>query len=268
MLRIDLSALSQTELRRLLANAEDRGQTALAVQLQGELTARRAGGGGSRPPPAAFDDDDDTEPMVLPDHLPALSLAGRDGGAAPPGRRRPIGLLAFSLILTGAVAAWGLTGAPGLNRPPSGPSVRPTSAIAAPPPPPVQRAMVARVEPALPADVEAPAPPPSAPVRVATTARPEPPAPRRLDPCATPPTPADRALCNDLGLNLLEHEMREAYGRAMSAGADPARLRADQSAWRAERDPTSDPRTLARLYDRRIGELKALARENPPDDTP
>jgi uncharacterized protein YecT (DUF1311 family) len=81
----------------------------------------------------------------------------------------------------------------------------------------------------------------------------------RLDPCATPPTPADRALCNDLALNLLSHEMRDAYGRALSAGADPEAIRESQAAWRRTRDPVSDPRALAEIYDRRIRELKAAA---------
>ena len=81
----------------------------------------------------------------------------------------------------------------------------------------------------------------------------------RLDPCATPPSPADRLLCNDLALNLLDHEMRAAYGRAMEAGADPVALRESQSAWRRSRDPTADARALAGLYDRRIRELEAAA---------
>ena len=74
-----------------------------------------------------------------------------------------------------------------------------------------------------------------------------------------PFSPADRALCGDLALNLLDHEMRDAYGRAMEAGADPIALRESQAAWRRARDPLSDSSALASLYDRRIRELRAAA---------
>ena len=92
----------------------------------------------------------------------------------------------------------------------------------------------------------------------------EPARPTRLDPCATPPTPADGLLCRDLALNLLDHEMREAYGRAIIAGADPITLRDSQADWRRTRDPIADPRALADVYDRRIRELEAEAEPPPP----
>lgn len=261
MLRIDLSALSRAELRRLLAAARARGQTGLTDQLQAELAARAAGKGASdavsRLLPPAFDEDE-TEPMKAPAGLPELSVAA-------PGRRprsASRGPLAFAILgILAAVggAAWGLNGAPGWPgpRPAPGPATRPAAAIAAAAPAAgAPRAMVARVEPVPPAAAGV-APPP---IRAAAPSPPpERPAPRRLDPCAAPPTPADRLLCNDLGLNLLDHEMRDAYGRAMAAGADPVALRDSQAAWRRARDPTGDPRALAQLYGRRIRELKAQA---------
>jgi len=88
--------------------------------------------------------------------------------------------------------------------------------------------------------------------------------PSRLDPCATPPSPADRLLCSDLALSLLDHEMRDAYRHAVEAGADPVALRESQAEWRRARDPVADARTLAGLYDTRIRELNAAALPSPP----
>jgi hypothetical protein len=278
MLRMNLSALSSTELKQLLAAAEGRGQDSLVEQLRAELATRAAVGeprvARSRtPPPAEFDDE--PEPMMVPDEAASGLWLDRDLGGRSPARRWPVGLAAAAVLAVGGAVAWGLNGAPGL--PVAGGAAPPATATPAAAPAPAPRAMVARVEVAPPAPPEAVAP--AAPLPPAPAPAPaEPPpkalakaesrasAPRRLDPCATPPTPADRLLCNDLGLNLLNHEMREAYGRAMDAGADPVALRESQAAWRRTRDPVSDPRALAQLYDRRIRELKAVAGETPRPD--
>ena len=287
MFRIDLSALSRTELKRLLAAAEARGQAERIEQLRAELAARDSGEA-PRPPPApapdAFDDDEPL-PMVVPDELPALHLELPRAPVAQRARpargwSRGAAAAAVVLVVGGGAAVWALNGTPGLPTGDAAPAASPPASTAAPAPAP--RVMVARVEAAVPVPPEAiappappapsqpdpqPTPPPPEPRPAATLAKAESPAaPRRLDPCARPPTPADRLLCNDLGLNLLNHEMREAYGRAMDAGADPIAIRESQAAWRRARDPVSDPRALAQLYDRRIGELKAMAGGAPRPD--
>ena len=251
MLRIDLTALGQSDLRRLLAAAEGRGQGALADDLRAELAARAAGERSASPAPPSFDADDDTLPMAVTDAASDLWLPP---DATRRAARRPFALpVVLALLVAGGATAWAVNGAPGLERsePTPGPAA-PAVMVAAPAPaPPAPRAMVARADPI-------PAPPPPAEMTAPRSVHVERPAPRRLDPCAAPPTPADRALCGDLGLNLLEHEMREAYGQAMMSGVDTAALRDSQAAWRRMRDPTSDHRALAQLYDRRIRDLKAM----------
>lgn len=263
MLRIDISTLGQPELKRLLAAARARGQEGFAAKIEAELAARSASGrkvpAGRLPEPDV--QDDEALPMFV-DHGAA------DLRLDPPVRDRrrpgawPIALAAA--VLVGGAAGWGLS--PGVKawfsaRTDPAPQAQPA---------PAPRMMAAQVsEPAPPVEPEgAPAvaapepetPPPPAPrPTLLAKAQARPAAPPRLDPCATPPTPADRALCNDLALNLLSHEMRDAYGRALSVGADPAAIRESQAAWRRTRDPVSDPRTLAEIYDRRIRELNAAA---------
>lgn len=277
MLRIDIAKLSQAELKRLLAAARARGQDGFADQLEAELGARAAGSQ-SRPAPAPLADpesaEDETWPMVAPHDTRDLYLqpAGHRRSSV---RRWPLALAAAGVLGIGA-GAWVLNGAPGAPERMSSP------AAPAAQPPQAPRAMAARAGPSeLPPAVARSPGPESAPDKAAAAAPPqeaqpaprppslalakaEAPVSRRLDPCARPPTPADRLLCNDLALNLLDHEMREAYGRAVDAGADPAALRRSQDAWRRARDPTADPRALAELYDRRILDLKASAAPPPP----
>jgi len=265
MLRIDISTLGQPELKRLLAAARARGQEAFAAKLEAELASRAASGRKAQPrQPPDFDvEDDETQPMFPVGDAADLRLD-------PPVRRRggpgawPVVLAAA--VLVGGAAGWGLS--PGVKTWLSARADRALQAEAAPAP----RVMAAQIakpaptpppEPASAPAVAAPDPAPPAPPAPRPTAlaktQARPAVPARLDPCATPPTPADRALCNDLALNLLSHEMRDAYGRALSAGADPAAIRESQAAWRRTRDPVSDPRALAEIYDRRIRELKAAA---------
>jgi len=276
MLRIDLSTLSRTELKHLLAAAEGRGQDALVEQLKAALAARASAEAARPRPLEAFEDDEPAPMAALDDDVPGLRL-DRDARRSPSARGWPAGLAIAAVLLVGGATSWGLNGAPGLP----GGAVAPAAPAATAAP--ALRAMTARVEAApapaaSPAPLPAPALDPAAPPqpRLKPAPRPEPaatlakaeappPTPRRLDPCATPPTPADRLLCQDLALNLLDHEMREAYGRAMDAGADAAALQAGQAAWRRARDPVADPRALAALYDRRIRDLKAMAGEARPD---
>lgn len=272
MLRIDISTLKTAELGRLLVAARARGQHELVQSLEAEIAARE--GGAPAETRASSDEpaveDDETRPMVVPDPSPDLRLE-RERRRSPPRRGWPIGLAAAGVLTLGGMAAWGLSGAPGFPRLSPNPGGEPPRVATRPAPPaasptPTPRAMTARVAPSPPSQSgpAALAPTPTAvsapePPRAVALAKAEAPARRRLDPCATPPTPADRLLCNDLGLNLLSHEMRDAYGRALSAGADPVAIREGQAAWRRVRDPVADPRVLAELYDRRIRELKAAA---------
>jgi len=262
MLRIELSGLKRAELKRLLAAAEARGQDGLAETLRAEL-AGRAAGAPAPLPPLSFEDDE-PDPMRVDDDPPPLAFELSDRRAAP-ARRWPMGLAVVAMLAVGGAAAWGLTGAPAW----------PGGEGGAPPAP---RAMTIRSAPAPvvapptepqstePPPAEPPVPEPTTPAPLAPKTDDEvasAPTPRRVDPCAAPPTPADRLLCNDLALNLLERELRDAYGRALSAGADPVAVRSSQAEWRRARDPTSDPRALARLYDSRIRDLRALVDEAP-----
>lgn len=267
MLHLNLSVLGRPELERLLEVARARGQEDFVLELEAELRARAAGVTPSAPVHGFAEDE--PLPMVVPDAPEDLRFDLPRERSAP--RRGHLGLAAAGVLAAGvAFAAWSLGGLPAPSSRPSGElaSSRPVTAApppAAPAPPPVREAAVpGEPAPRPPQQQIAAARPAEAvarPVQAADTgvaadavAR-----PRRLDPCANPPTPADRALCGDLALNLLERELRDAYGQALDAGADPGRLRADQAAWRAARDPVSDSRVLARLYDRRIRELREQA---------
>lgn len=261
MLRIDLSGMSPAELRRLLAAAEARGQSGLAERFRSELAGRAAGEAARSPSATVAFDDDEPGPMVVASdpRPPPLDLAALPARSAGLWR---VGLGAAGVFLAGAVTAWGLSGTLGwpLRAGDSAPAPRAmmVRAVTAPAGTPA----VAAVQP--PAAGPKPTTPAMAAPATRTAADPEPQpdlAPRRVDPCAAPPTPADRLLCNDLALNLLKHEARDAYGRALAAGADPAAVRVSEAAWRRSRDPTSDPRALAELYERRIRELNAMAAE-------
>src|SRR4051794_5443196 len=70
-LGLDISALSIGEMRRLIAQAQARGQTALARQLQSELAWRRGAERGPETPAWRADDsDDDSGP-----HAPSPAAA-------------------------------------------------------------------------------------------------------------------------------------------------------------------------------------------------
>jgi len=256
ILGFDISALSGPELKRLLALAKSRGQGALAQQLEAELATRGRGEGRQRAAkigPEAEGEAWEPEPMRLGTPLAELERADLDAAdldlGAPrsrPPRHRRWPLAAAVAALAGGALAWALAGAPD-----------PRAVFAAKPAPVAPpRLQMVRVAPApaaaIPPDQadapqEAVAPPPA---EVRTP-------PPRLDPCARPPTPADRLVCNDLALDMLDHELKDAYARALAANADPAAVREAQAAWRQTRDPVDNPQGLAQLYDQRIRELKA-----------
>jgi len=75
--------------------------------------------------------------------------------------------------------------------------------------------------------------------------------------CAGAATPADRTICGDPKLQLLQGELRQAYAAALAAHQDRTLLRQRQLAWRDARNSVSDPDRLARLYEERIRKLNA-----------
>lgn len=272
MLRIDVSSLRPSELRSLLANARARGNVALAEQFEAELAARAArrapaalpiGGPYAAPDAEPPFENDDVLPIDVGPPIDDFALEFSRPRRAP--NRWPVAaLVAAGLVTAGAALAWTLAGAPGPPRGESPPAAAPVSAST--PPRTALRAMTVRPEPIAPPATAAPSAvePLADPEPPPVVAKAEPARPARLDPCAAPPAPADRLLCRDLALNLLEHEMREAYGRAITSGADPIALRDSQAAWRRTRDPIADPHALAAAYDRRIRELESTAEPSPP----
>lgn len=283
MLRLNLSVLGRPELERLLEVARARGQEDFVRELEAEFRARAAGL--TAPAPVYHVEDDEPLPMVVPDDLrPDDDDLRFEPAARRPAPKRAHFGLAAAAVLAGvvAVAAWSLGGfpRPGPSSGPPGERAPARQAAVMPPRGSPESAPVREAAQTL-APAETQKPPPrraearpsgsqaaGADLAAVGTAVDAVARPRRLDPCANPPTPADRALCGDLALNLLERELRDAYGRALDAGADPARLRADQAAWRAARDPVSDSRVLASLYDRRIRELRAQAVGGPSAEAP
>jgi uncharacterized protein YecT (DUF1311 family) len=123
------------------------------------------------------------------------------------------------------------------------------------------------------APAEAPPPAPSPPPAVRADAEPaktaEPAAeiaPERSAPvvatgCAAAPTPADRTICGDAKLRLLQEALRRAYSDALDAHEDRTLLREHQLAWRDARSAVTDPTRLTQLYEERIRKLKAATAE-------
>ena len=89
---------------------------------------------------------------------------------------------------------------------------------------------------------------------------------RPAGPCDAAPTRADSAICANPSLAAADQEMRRAYQRALDAGAPPMPLRASQEDWLIASEVAADRSTLdlAAAYARRIAELNALARREPP----
>jgi hypothetical protein len=121
------------------------------------------------------------------------------------------------------------------------------------PPPRSARRNAIRVATAPPMD---PTPPPAAdPILVLAA----PPArPLTADACQAPQTRADRLVCANRDLAAAHERMRQAYERALAAGADPLQIDREQARWRATRDAARiRPAAMARLYERRIEDLEA-----------
>jgi uncharacterized protein YecT (DUF1311 family) len=159
----------------------------------------------------------------------------------------PVELAQPAPLYPAPVRVWPLPAAPPLGPPPApAPAVH---AEAKPPLPPplrtrrLEMAQAARPHPERAHVVRArtaPAPPPAA--------------------CRAPQSPADRLVCDRPGLAAQDREMRAAYDRALSAGADRLKVDRAQAQWRSRRDQATSETELAKLYARRIAELDRTAR--------
>lgn len=238
MLGIDIAALSQDELRRMLAVARAREQHALVARLTAELEAR----------PGRWAKFGAPQPLALP-IAPATP-------AAPP-RRRSVGLaVAAAAGAAGVVAAavvWNISAqAPSSSeRPIRVAAPRAAMAIAHPAPKTIDVSLA-----------EAPTAEAAPSVQPIAAAPPPAPAPARRaghNPCYDLATPADRLVCGYPSLAQRERRLIAAYDAAIAAGADPRALEGEQATWKADRDGVSDRLALADLYDKRIRELSETA---------
>jgi hypothetical protein len=80
-------------------------------------------------------------------------------------------------------------------------------------------------------------------------------------PCRLRSTPVERVLCASPALQKTDRRLQRAYGQALASGADRRRLARDQAHFRVSLNAASPDRAaVAKLYERRIGELRQLAR--------
>jgi uncharacterized protein YecT (DUF1311 family) len=125
---------------------------------------------------------------------------------------------------------------------------------------PADPAPAAEAAPAAASEIAAAEPPPPPPIEEKAAepevARAEPPTA-----CHGAGTPADRAICEDPGLQRLQKALQQAYADALAAHQDRATLRQRQLAWRDARNEVADPARLARMYEARIRKLNAAAAE-------
>lgn len=157
------------------------------------------------------------------------------------------------------------------------PEAAPVARTAPTPPPTLRAAGPAPRPAAAPARVERAvaraAPPPRAKVQKASAPAPKArPARKALAPiggpalsrCLAEPTPAERALCLNPDLRNADRRMREAYDKALAAGADREALDREQAEWRTARNMAAHSKdAVAKLYDERIEQLTART-EDPP----
>lgn len=251
MLRIELAALSAQELRRLLEMARARNQGALADQLLAELQARPQRVEDWAPLPMSY--------APPPAYEPAETLAA-------PRRSGAMAATAAIAAFVSAAVTWGISVPP---------ASRDTAQAAAERPAPRAAVVLASLEPPSPppgfgepspperaAADPATSEPERAPVRVA--ARAVTPARSRTNPYYGLTTAAERLVCGYPGLAAQDRQLRAAYDRALSAGADRRDLDRGQALWREASQHISDRQALSERYARRIRELEAAATPPPP----
>ena len=220
MLVVELSALSNTELNRLLAAARSRDQPSLAAELETEITLRA--GSASRPQPAQ-------PPMLGAWPMVGIAAAGVLAALVGWTMTRPAALPlpqeppSLALVVRDAPASTPATAElhPSIAARPQAPE---TQAVPGP-------ALVAKKPPALNASTS--------------------------NPCQNEPTPADRLVCGYPSLGAKHRRLREAYLQALAAGADADDLDAGQAEWNVTRSPIANRQRLAEAYATRIGELEA-----------
>lgn len=230
MLGIQLSALSPSELRRLLELARARGQEGLARQLEAELAARAGRAG---------------QPMSPTPRRPASPQPVRR-------RRGPAVAVAGLAAAIGATLAWGLS-----LEAPKPPRPKSMTLVASSPAP---RIAVALTTVALPEEsptqpLREPAAPPVEIVRA------EPPPPNRHgNPCLDLPTAHARLICGYPSLAIQDRKMKAALDRARTASGDPDALDLAQADWQGSVTNLADRQALGERYARRIAELEAETR--------
>ena len=255
MLLVDLAALNEQQLRRLLAGARARGEDELEDHVLGELVRRglEAPVGAERPArrvqsreepePPVYAGDATEEPerpedsvqapveperpapdKPAPDELqiqfPRLAKAMVTEPPPPPPDRS--GWTALAIVAAVGVAAAGGAGWM-LTR-----SGRPPAPAAATEPPAANLA-----------EARLPASPGARPVD-----------------CSAPANAADRMVCRRPSLLARDRALWKTYYRVRDAAADQAPLRHAQVAWWRARNRASSPARLEALYDRRMRELQ------------
>lgn len=253
MLRIELSALSAQELKRLLDNARARGQAALVEQLVAELEMRPGRAADWTPAQAGYGAQMAFEPAFEP----------ADG----PPRPRRSGVMVATAVLAAFVSAavtWGLSV-----------PVKPHAEVAATATQPRAAVVLASLAPVGPQ----PAASPPAPV-VVDEAEPERAPPVQLararpvaarsvgNPCFTLKTAAERLVCGYPTLAAHDRQLRAAYDRALVNGADRRELDRAQALWRGETENVADRRLLAERYQRRIREIEGAPVRPAPSPPP
>ena len=245
MLRIELSALSAQELKRLLDQARARDQSALAQQLLAELEARPSRADEWRSAPRPMTWTPTYEDLLEPQPEAATSQ-----------RRGVMAVTAVIAAVVSAAVTWGLSLPPERagERPPSTEAPR-AAVIFASVAPVGPRALTPALTPAATREKESPASVAAAPERHAATMS----APRRENPCYDLPTAAERLVCGYPSLAIRDRQMRMALARARATGGDLRALEAEQASFRDISEDVTDRKALADLYDRRIRQIDETA---------
>ncbi len=239
MLRIELSALSAQELKRLLDMARARNQTALIHQLNAELESRPTRVEDWSPLPMNY---------ARPDHAaPEVALA-------PPRRNGMMAATAALAAFVSAAVTWGLSVPPPQPEAVETPRAAVVLASLAPVGPPAGFSQTPREASSAGSESV-----PGQLVRAEPIAR-----SRNSNRCYDLPTAADRLVCGYPSLANQDRQLRSAYDRALAAGADRRDLDRAQALWRAASENVSDRAALSERYARRIRELEAAASPPPP----
>lgn len=237
MLGIELSALSATELRRLLEAARARGQHSLVRQLEAELAARPGRAPGQTLPMAAT-----PRPVAAPPRPTVYSARRRS--------RAPAIAVAGLAAFIGAAVAWGLS-----TQPARAPTLQPQGAsltVEAPQP----RVAVALTTRLPEEDPDQPVEEPAAPPIEDRVASAVPKASPGRNPCYDLPTARERLVCGYPSLAIQDRRMKAALKRAAERGEVSVAQERAQSEWLRASANISDRKVLAERYAERVAELE------------